>query len=71
MAAAGRQSRLRPRPDPKRIILLGKLPASVLVGVYGGFSPSTEISVERERIVREIARIEDEIEKFKRLELAA
>lgn len=50
---------------------LCSLPASVLAGTYGGFSPSTEILVERERIVREIARIEDEIEKFKQLELAA
>ena len=36
---------------------LCSLPASVLGGVYGGFSPSAEISVERERVVREIARI--------------
>jgi hypothetical protein len=57
-----------------RLLLWGELcslPASVLGGVYGGFSPSTVISAERERIVREIARMEDEIEKFKRLELAA
>ena len=51
--------------------VLGTVFRGVLGGVYGGFSPSTEISVERERIVREIARMEDEIEKFKRLELAA
>jgi hypothetical protein len=51
--------------------VLWSLAALLQGGVYGGFSPSTEISVERERIVREIARMEDEIEKFKRLELAA
>jgi hypothetical protein len=37
----------------------------------GLYAPIVEISVERERIAREIARIEDEIAKFKRLEMAA
>lgn len=50
---------------------LYSLSASVLAGVYGGLTPSTGMSAERERIVREIARIEEEIEKFKRLDLAA
>jgi hypothetical protein len=50
---------------------LAALPASMLGGVYGGLAANAEISVERERIAREIARIEDEIARFKRLELAA
>jgi hypothetical protein len=38
--------------------------------ILGFYAPIVEISVERERIAREIARIEDEIAKFKRLQLA-
>ena len=49
---------------------LGSLPASVLARAHV-FSPSTEASVELERIVREIARVQDEIEKLKQLGLAA
>jgi hypothetical protein len=41
----------------------------LLGGLYGG--QITELSVERERIAREIARIEDEIAKLRRLQLAA
>jgi len=48
---------------------LASLPVSVLGGDYA--RPIAEISVERERIAREIARIENEIAKFKSLQLAA
>jgi hypothetical protein len=41
----------------------------LLGGLYGG--QITALSVERERIAREIARIEDEIAKLRRLQLAA
>jgi hypothetical protein len=50
---------------------LSSLSAGVLLMVYGELSPSTGMSVERERIIREIARLEGEIEKFKRLASAA
>jgi putative effector of murein hydrolase len=45
----------------------------ILTGALGSAyaQPLIDVVVERERIAREIARVEDEIAKFKSLELAA